>query len=259
MNPFKSVGRLKDKVEMNIFEKIVAGLIERSCKNYVTTIIGVIDCLAYVVNRFSNAIPAQYHGEVGAAIAFLSAVALILAKDSGSKPVPEGPGPIVPPPPPPSIKTAAMVVLALLLIPTLHAQAVTNFYAAGATYNVNASPSVAGTVLYAKKLADSNTYAFTALDMVPNTVKPYTVTTNMGVGVAQKLTTIGKVDIFTPLAAGISTSGPNLGWQYNFGIMPTIRIKGPYYIAPTVRFNKSSVSNGTGVQPLIGILFGFGQ
>lgn len=197
----------------------------------------------------------QAHPSVAAVIGGLSALLALFHVPVKA----EGPGPVTPPPPPPSIKTAAMVVLALLLIPTLHAQTVTNFYAAGATYNVNASPSVAGTVLYAKKLADSNTYAFTALDMVPNTVKPYTVTTNMGVGVAQKLTTIGKVDIFTPLAAGISTSGPNLGWQYNFGIMPTIRIKGPYYIAPTVRFNKSSVSNGTGVQPLIGILFGFGQ
>jgi hypothetical protein len=138
--------------------------------------------------------------------------------------------------------------------------AVQNFYAAGVSYSVNASPAVAGTALYAHILsADTGTYAFTAIDALPNTVSPFTVSTNVGAGIAQKVFTLGKVPVYMPTAAGISFNGANTGWQWNGGVLASIHIKNQYYLMPTVRFLKSSVSNGTGYQPIVGVLFGWGQ
>ncbi|MDE2099240.1 MAG: hypothetical protein KGL39_18445 [Patescibacteria group bacterium] len=135
-----------------------------------------------------------------------------------------------------------------------------NIYGAGVSYSVNASPAVAGTALYAHLLsADSGTYAFTAIDALPNTLKPFTVSTNLGAGVAQKVFTLGKVPFYMPTAAGISFNGSNTGWQWNGGMLASIHIKNQYYLMPTVRFLKSSVSNGTGYQPIVGVLFAWGQ
>lgn len=134
-----------------------------------------------------------------------------------------------------------------------------NLYAAGASYNVGASPAVAGTGLYAHLVAGTGTYAFTAVDMLPNTAKPFTVSTNIGAGIAQQVATIAGVPIYVPTAAGISFSGPNTGWQWNVGALASFKLKGNYYLMPTVRMVKSSVSNGTGYQPIIGLLVGWGQ
>lgn len=136
---------------------------------------------------------------------------------------------------------------------------VQNLYGAGMSYSVNASPAVAGTALYAHQVNTSGTYAFTAVDATPATLKPFTVTSNIGVGVAQKITTFGKVSIFMPTSAGISWSGTNTGWQWNGGAVATIPLKNGYYLMPTVRFLKSSVSAGSGYQPIIGLLFGWGK
>lgn len=134
-----------------------------------------------------------------------------------------------------------------------------SLYGAGVSYSVNATPSVAGTALYARLIGDGGTYAFTAVDAVPNTLKPFTVNTNIGVGVGQKVATFGKIPVYMPTAAGISFNGSNTGWQWNGGVLVAIHIKDQYYLLPTVRFLKSSVSNGSGYQPIVGLLFGWGQ
>lgn len=136
---------------------------------------------------------------------------------------------------------------------------VQNMYAAGVSYNAGASPSVAGTGLYARLVANTGTYAFTALDVLPNTLKPLTVNTNVGIGVAQKIATIANIPVYVPTAAGISFNGANTGWQWNVGALASIKLKGNYYLMPTVRLVKSSVSNGTGYQPIAGVLFGWGR
>ncbi len=165
-------------------------------------------------------------------------------------------------------KLSMFVLLALALTLPLHAQTVTptqtptgiqNLYGAGGSYSVNASPAVAGTALYAHQVTTSGTYAFTVVDAVPNTLKPFTVTSNIGIGVAQQVATIGKVPVFIPTSAGVSWTGGNTGWQWNGGVMAAIHIKGNYYLLPSVRFLKSSVSNGTGYQPILGLLFGWGK
>ena len=147
-------------------------------------------------------------------------------------------------------------------VPSAAATDVQNLYAAGVSYNVGGTPAIAGTALYAHAIADTGTYAFTAVDALPNTVKPFTVSTNLGAGVAQKVATLAGIPIYVPTAVGISWSGQNTGWQWNAGALASIHLKGKCaqcYIMPSVRFLKSSVSGGTGYQPIIGVLFGWGQ
>jgi hypothetical protein len=134
-----------------------------------------------------------------------------------------------------------------------------NLYALGSSYNVNAKPSVAGTALYAHYIAAPGTYAFTAIDVLPNTVKPFTVTSNIGAGLAQKMFTIGRASLFMPTTAGISWTGANTGWQWSGGAAVVVSTKYGFYLIPTVRFLKSSVSGGTGYQPIVGLALGFGK
>jgi hypothetical protein len=135
-----------------------------------------------------------------------------------------------------------------------------NIYAGGISFNSSASPRIAGTGLYARLISDgSGTYAFTALDALPASVKPFTVTTNMSVGIAQKLFSVGKVPIFVPTSAGVSFTGSNTGWAWSTGALASIKLKNNWRVLPNVRLMKSSVSNGSGYQPIVGVLFGWGQ
>ncbi len=166
-----------------------------------------------------------------------------------------------------SVLKRACIVLALLLLSAtvLFAQDTTttqlsDIYAGGVSYNVSGSPSLAGTGLYAHRVADSGTYAFTVVDAVPTSVKPVTVTTNFGVGVAQKVFTVGKIPIYIPTAAGASYTGTNTGWAWSTGAMGVIKLKDSgYFLAPSVRLLKSSVSNGDGYQPIVTVMFGWGK
>ena len=157
---------------------------------------------------------------------------------------------------------AAAVMLAqngtqpVTLVPVTPLQ---NLYAVGGSYNVNASPSVAGTALYAHFVASPGTYAFTAIDVLPNTVKPFFVTSNIGVGLAQRMFSIGRVSLFMPTAAGVSWSGTNTGWQWTGGGAVTVSLNHSFFLVPTVRFLKSSVSGGSGYQPILGLSLGFGK
>lgn len=152
-----------------------------------------------------------------------------------------------------------VVIFALAL--GASAQSVTNLYAAGVSFNNQGTPGIAGSALYAHSLGDSGTYAFTVVDALPTQFKPFVVTTNFGAGVAQKVVTLGKVPIFVPTSAGISFNGTNTGWAWSTGALASIKLsaKKNWRIFPTVRIAKSSVSNGTGYQPIVGILFGWGQ
>ena len=135
-----------------------------------------------------------------------------------------------------------------------------NVFAAGVSFNSGASPAVAGTGLYAHKVADSGTYAFTVMDVLPNNhTDPFTVNSNFGFGIAQKVATIAKVPIYVPTSAGVSVNGDNLGWAWSTGALASIKLKGDWRIMPHVRVVKSSVSNGTGYQPIVGVLFGWAK
>jgi len=159
-------------------------------------------------------------------------------------------------------RIAALVSMVFVLGLCAFAQtpAPTNVYAAGISFNNAGTPAIAGTALYAKLLADgSGTYAFTVVDALPTNVKPFTVTSNISAGIAQKVFSIGKIPIFLPTAAGISFNGTNTGWAWSTGGMASIPLKGNWKLFPHVRIAKSSVSNGTGYQPVVGLLIGWSQ
>ena len=136
-----------------------------------------------------------------------------------------------------------------------------NLYAAGGSFNQGASVPIAGTALYAHLINDgTGTYAFTVIDAVPASVKPFTVTTNVGVGVAQKLFTFSNgYSVWTPTSLGVSWTGVNTGYQWNTGAALIIPLKNNWYIIPTARVLKSSVSGGSGYQPIIGVEVGWGK
>lgn len=172
---------------------------------------------------------------------------------------------VIPAPIAPNKKQLGLFLILLALPVSMRAQVATlpnapkpanNIYAAGVSYNQAGTPQIAGTALYAHVVdATTGTYAFTALDALPTSTKPFTVTTNIGAGISQKIFTIGNTVIFAPVATGFSFTGSNSGWQWNGGLLASI----PYRkinLMPNVRFLKSSVSNGSGYQPIAGLLIG---
>lgn len=138
---------------------------------------------------------------------------------------------------------------------------VSNVYAGGVSWNSTATPAVAGTVIYAHAVDASGTFAFTAIDAIPTSTKPFTVTTNVGVGVAQHVFSIGKIPIYIPTTAGISWSGSNTGWAWSTGGLASIKLgkKTSWHIFPMVRVVRSNVSSGSGFQPIVGVAFGWAK
>ena len=152
----------------------------------------------------------------------------------------------------------SILLMALAVACFAQDAAPSNIYAGGISWNQNASPQIAGTGLYARKVSDS-TYAFTSVDVLPTTLKPFSVTTQFGAGVAQKVLTINNVRIYVPTSAGVSYNGSNTGWAWSTGGMAVLTVKGNWRAMPNVRVVKSSVSNNTGYQLIVGALFGWGQ
>jgi hypothetical protein len=132
----------------------------------------------------------------------------------------------------------------------------TNIYGAGLSVNPGATPTVAGTALYAHLMADTGTYSFTVLDVLPVKNQPGLVNTNIGTGIAQRVGSLGKVDFYVPTSAGISYTDQHVGWSLTGGAAAAIPLgfkSGNWYLLPAVRFQKSSVSNGAGYQIIGGI------
>lgn len=164
------------------------------------------------------------------------------------------------------LKAIPALLLALLFVPTLHAQTTipegtlpTNIYAIGPSYNPSASPAIAGSAFYGRMVAGTGTYGFTVLDALPSSVKPFTISTNIGAGVAQKLLTIGSVPFYGAAGTGISWSGSNTDWQWNGGALAAIPLRkacSTCYLMPNARF--LSVGGGK-YQPIVGFWFGFGS
>lgn len=162
----------------------------------------------------------------------------------------------------------AIAAVALLCVPSLGAQSTapttdpTTFYAAGVAYNHGATPAVAGNFLYAHAVSPDTApgmYAFTAVDVLPASTKPFTVTTSIAAGIAQKVVTISGHNVYLPTSAGIALTGQNVGWAWSTGATSPFRIKqSSWYILPTVRVQKASVG-GNGYTPIVGVDIAFGQ
>lgn len=264
MNPFKN---LKEKIEMSIIQKIIASLIERVFKNYLTSIIGVLVVVSATLGGMAQAISETlvFHGihiqsTLVTAAAVILGIAGILAKDTNTK---------LPP------KVGVVLIALLLGASTLNAQSSssastpqtlpTNVYSFGVSYNNGTTPSVAGTAFYARLAnSTSGTYGFTVLDILPTSLKPTVVTTNIGVGVSQKVLTVNNINFFVPVSTGLTVTGTNSGWNWTGGGLMDYTIKKgglptQYHIEPNVRFVKSTVSNGSGYQLIFGLNFAIGQ
>jgi len=136
----------------------------------------------------------------------------------------------------------------------------TNIYAGGISFNNSASPEVAGSGLYARLVnPSSGTYAFTVVDALPTTVKPFTVTSNFSGGVAQKVFSVAGIPIFVPTSAGVSFNGPNTGWAWSTGAIAPIKLKNNWYAYPNVRTLRSNVAHGSGYQLIVGLFFGWAK
>jgi hypothetical protein len=159
------------------------------------------------------------------------------------------------------VKISPLVLAVFAVVTICAAQTpVQNLYAVGGSYNINATPSIAGSALYAHlTIPSTSTYTFTAVDVLPTPSKPFTVTSNIGAGLAQKIFSISKADLYTPTTAGVSWTGSNTGWQWTGGAAAVIPIKRNFCLVPTVRFLKSSVSGGTGYQPIVGLSIGWAK
>jgi hypothetical protein len=174
---------------------------------------------------------------------------------------------------------AALMLLAVLGSAMASAQAlnvgvlaspsadVVNLYAAGVTWAPGATPQLSGNLMYAHELTvtDENgnvkgtgTYLFADMDAIPTSVKPFSVTTNVGTGIAQKVFTVHNVPIWIPTAAGVSWKGPNVGFQWNTGAAATIALKNNLFLIPNVRALKSNVSD-SGYQLQVGFDIGWGK
>ena len=226
-----------------IAEKLAAIWLKRVLGNKATTAAGILSATGVALGAYTHVVPVQYQSYVIGISAILGALAGAMGYG------PEG------------IKKSAMILfLGAMLIPmNTAAQDVTNLYGAGVAYSVNASPSFSGSAFYARNIADSHSYAYTNVLAVPTSVKPFQVSTNIGVGIAQKFVTFGTTNVYCDTTAGPSWTGSNFGWQYNGSCFAPVHVKKSYYVIPLVGFLKSSVSNGSGYQPVIGIHFGWGN
>ncbi len=139
-----------------------------------------------------------------------------------------------------------------------------NVYALGLSFNNGVSPALAGTGMYGRLMnASTGTYGFTVLDILPVSATPVIVTTNVGVGVAQRVLNINDVNLFGVLSTGLTVSGANAGWNWTGGGLVDIPIKKSgvptrWHIMPNVRFVKANVPNGAGYQLIFGGMVGIG-
>lgn len=159
------------------------------------------------------------------------------------------------------------LVLALYLATVGWGQANTNILSLGVSYTPSSSPTTAVSGLYAHQVqgGQSDTWAFTLVDAIPTVNKTITpglqFQTDTTVGVAQRVATVGRLGIYIPMAAGFSWTGSNMGWSWTSGGMAVIPVsynKVHGLVMPSVRYLKSSVSNGSGYQLIAGVMFGWG-
>ena len=189
-------------------------------------------------------------------LSYLSMIALLLAVPALAQGPAQGPAQGLP-------NAPAATTTTIHAGPPTTATAPKNVYAGGVSYNTNAHPAIAGTALYAHNLDPKqslSTYAITVFDAVPTSYSPLTVTTNVGVGVAQDVYKIRSATVWMPTSAGISWTGKNTGWAWTGGVAVSIPItKQRFYLIPNVRFLRSNVSNNSGYQVIAGFLFGIGN
>jgi hypothetical protein len=160
------------------------------------------------------------------------------------------------------LKLLSLLLLAAIagLAQTLSPTDPLNIWGVGMSWNQSASANMsqqfAGTALYAREQNTMGTYAFGVFDVVPTSYQPFTTASNLGVGVGQKILTVGSWRLYGTAAAGPSWSGPNTGWNWSGGGMATHDVRGKWWVGLTVRTIRSSVNQNSGNQYIFGVLGG---
>lgn len=135
-------------------------------------------------------------------------------------------------------------------------------YALGASVNTGSVDRWAITGLMATPIKDTKNYAFAIGDGIPvlkidaDGRKILMLQGNFAVGIGREIARIRGLPIYVPLAAGISWTGENKGWEWTTGTMTKISTK---YgdILPGVRVLKSSVSFDEGYKAIVSVLWRF--
>jgi hypothetical protein len=183
-----------------------------------------------------------------------------------------------------SIKILVVEFIAGFLIGFCSAQTVpvaptlpSNVYGLGVSYNNGAKPSMSGTLTYSHLLSSGSgatgpcanivtlCYGYTVLDILPQSFNPSVITTNIGVGVAQKALTISGVNFFIPASVGPTITGSNVGWNWTGGVLADYNVKKngnatSWHIEPNVRFVNATVNGvSNGYQLIFGAQIAFAQ
>ena len=132
-----------------------------------------------------------------------------------------------------------------------------NFAAMGASWNQYASPGIAGSLLYAKRLGDSDdTYSFSYVDLISKSQEQFSAATSITTGVAKKLLKFGKARVYGTTGVGLLAGGENIGYSWTAGGALAIPLGKGFQVLPNVRVIKSSL---TDFHAIYGLMLGFGK
>ena len=155
-----------------------------------------------------------------------------------------------------------LVLILGLAVTPVHAQTMpTTLYGVGMAGSPYATPPVAGMGLFAKQITGT-TYSATLFQVIPNNQQKFTVTSNVGTGIAQQLFVIPgtKYAVYGMATGGISWQSSNVGLSFNGAATVPLRYKkSNWYALPFVGWNKSAVANGTGYQLTAGTIVSWGN
>lgn len=136
-----------------------------------------------------------------------------------------------------------------------------NFYGGGLSYINGGNPALSGTLIYAHPASTSTgTYLVTIVDVIPVATKPFTVNTNIGAGVAQRVATIASHDIYGITSLSLSEDSTNVGYSFTAGGGMPFKLKtSNWYAMPILRVYKSSITGSQGFMPQLGVVFAWGE
>ena len=124
-----------------------------------------------------------------------------------------------------------------------------NWAGAGAAYNSETRPAVAGWFSYAVLISQKGSlYSFTSHDVFLSSVKPYTVETSVRSGLATVVRSVGPIIVLGFGDAGFTAGGTSIGGAFSGGGIGVIRLgKTNWTLELAARVIKSSI-NPTGNQ-----------
>lgn len=135
-------------------------------------------------------------------------------------------------------------ILALVLVPSVKSQ---DFVAAGASYQ-QASPNFTGWALYAKPITQTGLYSFSEYDVVPRTMKPFVLDSNVRTGLAQRVYQWDAAALHVCVDAGAATGGSSAGGSFGACGMASWKIgKTNWFVVGIVSGVKNSLSDPTTV------------